>query len=161
MNAHLNYFLLALLIAGVLSMLSLAVLSADERRMPASAFSGREVPSPGDWIREEQIKVYPDKVVLDISNAVWVGFTDTNSMDPFLDENSHGLEVKPSSAEEIQAGDIISYRTPYGVFVHRVIDIGKDGNGVYYIVKGDNNATADPFNVRFTDIEGVLVAVVY
>ncbi len=161
MRGYINYFLLALLIAGILAMLSLAVLSADERRMPASAFSGREVPSPGNWISEEQIKVYPDRVVLEIPHAVWAGFTDTNSMDPFLDESSHGLEVKPSSPEEIQAGDIISYRTPYGVFVHRVIGVEKDGKGIYYVVKGDNNATADPFKVRFSEVEGVLVAVIY
>lgn len=161
MGGYINYFLLALLVAGALAAFSLATVSWGERHMPSSVSSGKELSSPGDWITQEQIRVYPDRVVLEVPGAVWAGFTDTNSMDPFLDENTHALELKPSSPEEIQVGDVISYRTPYGIFVHRVIEVGEDKKGIYYIVKGDNNATADPFKVRFKDIEGVLVAVMY
>ncbi len=125
---------------------------------PAAA---EELPSPSDWIREEQITVLPDRVILEVEGATWVSFTDTNSMDPFIDESAHALELKPSSSQEIRPGDVISYRTPQGIFIHRVIAAGLDEEGEYYIVKGDNNATADPFKVHFGDIEGVLVAVIY
>lgn len=119
-----------------------------------------EVASPGDWIKEEQITVYDNRVVLDILNPTWATFTDTNSMDPFLDETSHALEILPL-ADQIEVGDIISYRALDSVVVHRVIEKGVDSSGIYYIVKGDNNSTEDPFKVRYEDIEGVVVAVIY
>ncbi|MBI2146640.1 signal peptidase I, partial [Candidatus Woesearchaeota archaeon] len=43
----------------------------------------------------------------------------------------------------------------------RVIEKGVDDDGVYYLVKGDNNRFADPLKVRYADVVGVVVAVIY
>ena len=122
-----------------------------------------ELSSPSDHIAENKIKVYDDEVVLDIKDAMWGSFIDTNSMDPVIDVGANSIEVKPKKEDEIKIGDIISFRTGFtdGIVIHRVAGIGNDGQGKYYVTKGDNNPSADPGKVRFKDIEGVVVAVVY
>lgn len=119
--------------------------------------------SPSDHVKENQIHVYGEKVVLDVPGATWASFTDTNSMDPFMDENSNSLELKPASPDNIRKGDIISYRSSItgDLIVHRVVSKGVDDSGVFFIVKGDNNPTQDPEKIRFSQIHGVLIGIIY
>ena len=117
--------------------------------------------SSGIALKNSEIKVYKDKVVLEIPNALWAGFTNTNSMDPFLDERSNAVEIKPSNPEAIKVGDVIAYDSPYGTLIHRVVEKGHDQQGIYYRVKGDNSTITDPMKVRFEQVEGVVVAVIY
>ena len=139
---------------------SITAISVSDKQLPI-VFGGKELNSPSDWISEKQIKVYPNKIILDIQGASWAGFTDTNSMDPFIDKDSNVLQIKPSSAELIQVGDVISYKFENRIIIHRVILVSEDETGRYYIVKGDNNELQDPIKVRFNDITGVVVAVIY
>lgn len=142
-----------------------SIQSNDMVLTPFSWLSGKapEVYSPSDWVSESQIHVYSDSIKLDIKDAVWSNFADTNSMDPFLDANSNGIEIKPESAEKIQVGDIISYRSDYadGIIIHRIIEKSVDENGIYFKVKGDNNSLKDPGKIRFEQIEGVLIGIIY
>lgn len=119
--------------------------------------------SPSDHVSEDQIHVYQDRVVLDIQDASWATFTDTNSMDPFFDETANSIERRPELPSDIKPGDIISYRSSVtnDLIVHRVVSMGMDSKGVYYIVRGDNNPQQDPEKVRFSQVHGVLVAVIY
>lgn len=119
--------------------------------------------SPKDRIKDKQLIVYDSMVVLNVSNVEWSQYTDTNSMDPVLDETANGLTIKPETEEDISIGDVVSYSPSWtqGILPHRVIDIGKDEHGRYYIVKGDNSEIADPEKVRFDQIEGVLIGVIY
>ena len=141
--------------------LLLTVFSFGEAQIPASFFNSPELHSPSDWIKEQQINVYPNQVVIKVNNPVWASFTNTNSMDPFIDETSNAIEIKPKSALDIKVGDVISYQTKYGVIIHRVVKVDKDNKGIYYSVKGDNNKLTDPIKVRFKDVVGVVVAVIY
>jgi signal peptidase I len=120
-----------------------------------------ELDSPSDWVKEDQILVSHNEVILKIPGVEWATFTNTNSMDPFLDEDSHALEILPNNAEEIAVGDIIAYQTANGVIIHRVVEKSYDQEGIFFTVKGDNNNNRDPDKVRFSDIQGVLVAVIY
>lgn len=124
-------------------------------------FSSAEIMSPQDHITEDHIKVYDDQVVLEIDDPIWSSFTDTNSMDPLLDIGANGIEIIPQNEDDIHVGDVISYDSGSGIVIHRVIEIGADEEGIYYIVKGDNNPIADKEKVRFHQIQGILVAVVY
>ncbi|MBI5881142.1 hypothetical protein HZB90_03360 [archaeon] len=119
--------------------------------------------SPGDHLKESQIHVYDDRVVIDAPGATWASFTDTNSMDPFFDDNSNSIELAPKSPDTVNPGDIISYRSSItnDLIVHRVISKGVDSDGVFYIVKGDNNPTQDPEKIRFGQIHGVLIGILY
>ena len=141
--------------------LLLAVFSLGERYIPTSFFSSTELDSPGDWIKEKQIKVYPNQVVINVNQPTWASFTNTNSMDPFIDETSNAIEIKPQSALDIKVGDVISYQTKSGIIIHRVVKIEQDKQGLYYLVKGDNNKLTDPTKVRFKEVVGVVVAVIY
>ena len=130
----------------------------------AAAATGKasERISPGNHIKEEQIKVYNDKIELDIQNAIWSRFVNTNSMDPFLDEDANGIEVIPTSTDQIKIGDVISYESRNGgIVIHRVVNIEQDNNGTYYVVKGDNNPLQDPERVRFNQVKGILVGILY
>lgn len=119
--------------------------------------------SPSDHIKESQIRVYDDKVLIDVPGAKWASFTDTNSMDPFLDDGSNSIEITPRTHNDIEVGDIISYRSGItgGLVVHRVILKEVDGSGIFYIVKGDNNSMQDPEKIRFSQVHGVLVGIIY
>lgn len=125
--------------------------------------NAEDVPSPQDWIKEEQIKVYNSKIVIELKDAEWASFTDTNSMDPLIDSTANAIEIVPNSAREIDVGDVISYESRYtdGIIIHRVVKKDKDENGTYFILKGDNNPYEDPEKVRFEQIQRVLVAVIY
>src|SRR3989344_3428705 len=46
-----------------------------------------EKESPSDFIKEEDIQVFPDKIIILVNNAKISSFEDTNSMDPLLDIN--------------------------------------------------------------------------
>jgi len=137
-------------------------LSSVER--PLSLFQdGVEKDSPGDWIKEDQIKVYNDRIIIDLKDAEWASFMDTNSMDPVLDETANAIQIIPKSADDIHVGDIISYKSDYadGTIIHRIIKISSDEDGWYCIVKGDNNQSPDPGKIRFKQIKRVLVAIIY
>lgn len=119
--------------------------------------------SPGDWIKEPQIRVNDARVVLELENAEWAAFTDTHSMEPVLSAQSNAIEVHPKTPEDIKVGDIASYVSAYsdGFIIHRVIEKGYDDEGYYFIFKGDNNLAPDPERVRFEQIQRVVVAIIY
>ena len=48
-----------------------------------------------------------------------------------------------------------------GFIGHRIISIGNDEEGTYYIMKGDNNQVQDPYKVRFSNIKYILIGVFY
>ena len=119
--------------------------------------------SPHDWIEESKIHVGQKQVIIEIENAEWAKFTDTNSMDPVIDQGANALQIVPVSTDDIHIGDIISFTSEYasGTIIHRVVEIGSDGDGWYAVTKGDNLAYKDPGKVRFDRIKRVLVAVIY
>lgn len=157
----------AVFLAGILLGTAWANIGYGGYEMPLSfgLFSSRsiEVESPSDRIPESRIHVFSDKVVIDIEDASWASFTDTNSMDPFIDSGANSIEVKPESEDDINVGDVISFRTVLsdGIIIHRVVEAGEDSEGRYFITKGDNNPSVDPGKRRFEDIEGVVVGVIY
>ena len=118
--------------------------------------------SPFNRISQDNIHVYSDRVTIDIDNPIWASFADTNSMDPLLDEGSYGIEIRPNSENEINVGDVAAYKSSNGdIIIHRVVEIDEDDEGVYFVFKGDNVPYVDPEQVRFEQIEGILVAVIY
>ncbi len=136
--------------------------------------NSQDVPSPYDHIKEDQIHVYGNKVVIDFRNRsfTWSRYADTNSMDPVFDYGHNGIEVVPKSQEEIHAGDVLVYRHGNSLIPHRCIEIGFDTRGWFCKVKGDNNKYPDPVTIRFNDgrttlqdneafVEYILVGVIY
>lgn len=123
----------------------------------------RDKPSPHDIIKQNQIYVYHDHIIIKVDNPEWAIFTDTKSMDPVIDSTANALEFVPSSKDDIHVGDIVAYRSEYkdGVITHRVTEISHDSKGWYAILKGDNNDRPDPGKIRFSQIERVLFGIIY
>ena len=74
-----------------------------------------------------------------------------NSMEPTIKLGSF-IVAKPVSAEDLQAGDIIAFRSPNEVTVtHRIVaDRHEDGQH-YFKTKGDANNAADPVEMQLDD----------
>jgi hypothetical protein len=122
-----------------------------------------EQPSPHDWVQEGNIIVEDGKITINLKDAQWSRFTDTNSMDPVIDENANAIQIVPKDISQIHVGDIVSYKSDYadGTIIHRVMEIGYDDMGWYCLMKGDNNNGMDPGKIRFSQIKRVVVAIIY
>lgn len=127
-----------------------------------SSTQAKEQPSPSDYIKENQIDVQGNKVILNIRGVSWSSFADTNSMDPLLDDNSNALEIVPV-CEDLRAGDIVVYNSIIydDYIVHRIQSINFDDGGIYFRLKGDNNPALDPEKVRCDQIKYQVIGVLY
>ena len=116
--------------------------------------------TPFDFIKENQIQIYNDKIVINVKDASISRYAPTGSMKPVLDKGSNGIRIEPDSEQDIHLGDIITFEQKGHLIVHRVIDIGNDENGIYFITKGDNNNVSDG-KIRFSDIRYITIGVIY
>ena len=112
-------------------------------------------------MQEDQINLREKSIILQVKNATWATFTDTNSMDPVIDSTSHAIKLIPKHQEELNIGDIVSYTSEKGVIIHRIIGKDIDEQGLYFITKGDNNRYPDQDKVRFSQITGVVIGIIY
>ncbi len=115
---------------------------------------------PGDWVKEENIHVYENAIVIDIEGASLSRYAPTGSMKPLIDAGSNGIRIIPTNQEQINVGDIITFEKNNELIVHRVIEKGADEQGAYFITKGDKNNVTDG-KIRFKDIKYVTIAIIY
>jgi hypothetical protein len=99
-----------------------------------------------------------NKIVITLNDSEIAVFANSSSMLPTLNHNTKAIEVKP---ERLNIGDIIAYKEGSDIISHRIVDIGSDDIGIYYITKGDNNNAVDPNKVRPEQIEGKVVVLIY
>ena len=109
---------------------------------------------------EKNIEIYPDRIVIKIDNAMLGRYAPTGSMLPTLNENTIGIKVIPASEDDINAGDIVTFRKDGILIIHRVVEKGADKNGTYFVTKGDNNFFNDG-KIRFDDIEYKTIMLIY
>jgi signal peptidase I len=113
-----------------------------------------------EYISRNDVAVYDNKTVINISGIFWSVFANTSSMLPVLNHNSKAIEIKPKISD-LNIGDIISYVDSGNIIVHRIIDVGYDDEGFYAITKGDNNPVHDQKKVRFNQVQGKIVMIIY
>lgn len=116
--------------------------------------------APNDSVKENQIEIYDDRVVINIKGASMSRYAATGSMKPVFDENANGIRIVPKSEDEINIGDIITFKEGDSLIVHRVIEKGVDGSGTYFITKGDNNTISDG-KIRFKDIKYKTIVMIW
>ena len=124
------------------------------------SFGFENTSAPFDFVAENQIQVFEDKIVINIDGASISRYAPTGSMLPVLDEGSNGIRIVPKSEVDIHIGDIITFNQDNLLIVHRVIEIGNDEQGTYFITKGDNSPISDG-KVRFNDIEYVTIGIIW
>jgi signal peptidase I len=125
-----------------------------------SVFGEKKTYSPYNFIKDEQITLEEDRVIIEVNDPVFSRYTNSKSMSPMLNEESTGIGFKPNSEIDIHLGDIVSFRQDGNLIVHRVVEISEDDFGKYFITRGDNNNLNDE-KIRFSDIESVLIGVIY
>lgn len=135
-------------------------LSAQAGGLASPSITGFSVDAPSDFFQLDNVVVYQDRIVIKIDNPIVSNYEDSGSMVPFLNANANGIGVLPSSGEEINVGDVITYDNGKELVVHRVIEKGEDSEGIYFITKGDNSPVVDG-KVRFSQVKSVLVGVLY
>lgn len=83
----------------------------------------------------------------------------TQSMEPTLPPGTL-LVVRPTAVDEIEVGDVVTYQITSGqpaVISHRVVSVASASNGERtFVLKGDNNAEADPRPVTAAQVRGVV-----
>jgi hypothetical protein len=125
-----------------------------------SMFTSNQVHAPSDFIKEDNILVYNDKIVINVDNASLSRYASSGSMLPLFDTGANGIRIKPQTSDEIKLGDIVSYERNSELIVHRVIEIGTDEQGLYFVTKGDNNAFSDG-KIRFDEIKYITIGILY
>lgn len=134
-----------------------------EKEIESRPVYGVEKDSPFDHVKTSQVKVLQHKVEIDMKDVMWWNIADTNSMDPLIDIGTTALSVKPVSEQAIHVGDVAFYNSLLAkqTIVHRIVKIGSDEVGWYSKFKGDNLEKIDPEDVRFKQVVGVLIGIIY
>ena len=61
--------------------------------------------------------------------------------------------IKETKQEDIKKGDIITYKKE-NIITHRIVEMNKTNDTMYYTTKGDSNNTSDAEKVKYEEIEG-------
>ncbi len=92
--------------------------------------------------------------------------TEYDSMMPFSGIGSKLIYMEYEKAKKIkpiERGDVIRFFHSGSIkpTVHRVVKVGEDNKGIYYLTKGDNVWYVDNVKVRESQIDLVVVGVLY
>ena len=130
-----------------------------------SYFVGREIGSRRNYnnivspvrISDDQVIINSDTISIQgLSNDITVTTVeDTKSMLPTLSKGMKIILEGVNNYYDLKVNDIIMYESPVklnDIYIHRIIEISADSDGRYYITKGDNNFSPDPYKVRETNV---------
>ncbi len=92
------------------------------------------------------------KTIPGLEDCFVAGLQPSNSEDPIFDEGMY-VVLQPRPHTDLIVGDIIWFEHPDFTAIHRIIEIGNDGDW-YCKTKGDNNSVSDPVKVRAGHIKG-------
>jgi signal peptidase I len=115
--------------------------------------------SPNNWLTEESIQLKDDQIIINVNNSKIISYSDVKSMEPYVNENALSIILNPK-IQELEIGDVIIFRKNGILITHRIILIGNDNSGRYFLTQGDNNEISDG-KIRFEQIEGVVAGILY
>lgn len=89
--------------------------------------------------------------------------TDTKSMHPTITADNTALFTTDFNAQTLRVGTIIAYLSPsFSIpIMHRIIEVSRDGEGVCYVLQGDNNLSPDPECVKPSQVIGVVIGILF
>jgi hypothetical protein len=120
-------FVIGFLLGSLLSTIDLS---------QASSLKAKEIPSPQIRIGTDSIAFLPDKVIINKPGIMGSTYTNTNSMDPILDQGMTGLSYPVNKDTELYEGDIITYDINGRLYTHTIKYILQNNNEKIYIVSG-------------------------
>ena len=112
-----------------------------------------------NWLTEDDIQLKDNQLIININNSQILTYSDTRSMQPYVNQNSMSIILKPEYGS-LKVGDVIIFQKNGKLITHRIVGLGTDNSGVFYLTQGDNNEVSDG-KIRFEDIKGVVVGVLY
>ncbi len=148
--------ILVILIVNIFFVLSLTGFSI----LGFTFFEPEKLQTPFNHISEDKIIIEDNKIIIDLEDYVLSRYTSSQSMVPVLGQGTTGVGFKPKLETDLHVGDIVSFKQDGELIVHRIIEKGVDEQGIYFITKGDNNDVNDG-KIRFSQIDSVLVALIY
>lgn len=141
--------------------------------------------SPSDIVKRDAISFMVSNLIVDLTQLnipfsqrpkVWIcSVPDTNSMDPGFDYGHNNILVAGADEADhkimidfLKVGDIAVYRIPPDLsqpakayMIHRIVEIGKDGEGRFFRFRGDNNSSRDLYKVRDENILWVCAGTIF
>ncbi len=163
-------------INGVIAIL--LIFSGAVGSMLVTEISGRMVEDekkvPSDWIEgfgffEDFMDTHGEKR-LDGHHIYFSQGRNTGSMYPVIGDGTSLIFKEDFDVYDLAEGDIIDFKKDvndslYKLSVtHRIIEIGYDREGIYFITKGDNNEIDDTKKygkIRPEQITGVVIGIIY
>lgn len=134
------------------------------RRRLGLTISGQELPDPKPRMlhRFGYNKIYA--LVKGLSKTMTiVGIKNTNSMEVIIDEGHLAIIEDKPNKDDLIVGDIILFFRVKDLnprVLHRIIQIDSDRAGWYAICRGDN-VIWDDGKIRYQDISGLCVGILY
>jgi len=124
-------------------------------------------PSPCDRLDRYDVFKLKGGMWINISEFTVHNILNSSSMSPFIESEANAFSYKPRHMQEVCEGDIVTYyranpaKNKTDHIIHRVTYKGKDVDGYYLILKGDNNRLDDFGKVRFENVTGIVWGVIY
>jgi len=123
--------------------------------------SANELPSPKPRTGKQVgwNKMYASVRAL---NKEWfiTGISDTNSMEPVIDQGHYAIFSPKRSKKDLIIGDIILMQKYQWHVMHRIVHISQDNQGWYCLTRGDNTVLLDT-KTRYKDIVGICRGMFY
>jgi hypothetical protein len=88
-------------------------------------------------------------------------FTDTRSMIPTFGKDAVALQKDTKLKWTVKEGDIVTFSFNNNLTIHRIVDINKNKNGVYYTFKGDNLYLNDPVDIKKNELVSKTKVIIY
>ena len=121
------------------------------------------MPSPRvDLTRENIICSTKDVTIRSLKGAIISTVTGSNSMEPLIDIG-HTIILSNDSkyVDTLDLGSIIIWNYNGEQVMHSIIEIDTDGEGWYCKTQGLNVTRIDPYRIRKSHIEYVLLGVIF
>lgn len=126
------------------------------------SIGSRDKPSPGDWVKRNQISYNKDTGVLSVqfkpSEKIKIfNVANTKSMDGLMDYSTNIISTADFDRAELIVGDDIIFQIYTTLIIHRILSIKEDVHGRLYRTRGINNGRADPWLLRDIHLKYVVL----
>lgn len=118
----------------------------------------------------KEIAIYAIIIIIALVAAQHLNVVVSGSMEPVFYRgdivavekvNLFGLGIQEFDPDDVEVGDIVVYDAKWvnEAVIHRVINITEINGSTYYVIKGDNNDSPDPYYVEPSQITDRVITI--